>query len=156
VTDRGIDERFTDFLLWEATTRDVLDFKMAYVDMTGDIMAGLLLSQIVFWHLPNKNGDTKLRVQHDGLLWLAKSRSDWWDEIRLTPRQVDRALGILIEKGLVVTALYKFAGAPTTHIRLENRSLYLGLEPDRQGSPPDFTKWSIGFHRFVKSNLTNR
>jgi len=60
---------FLDFLAWEEKTRDTVDFKTAYVDMTafteedvallggdnrskverGDLVSGLLLSQIVYW-----------------------------------------------------------------------------------------------------------
>jgi hypothetical protein len=109
---------FNDFTAWELASRDTVDFKTIYVDMTDDLIAGLMLSQIIYWHLPNKEGKTKLRVQKDGKLWLAKRREDWWEEIRITPSQADRALKILEEKGLIETALFRFAGAPTKHIRL--------------------------------------
>ena len=42
---------FDDFLKWEQSSRDTVDFKTVYVDMVGDLLAGLMLSQIVFWHL---------------------------------------------------------------------------------------------------------
>jgi len=116
-----IDE-FSEFLLWEATTRDTIDFKTIYVDMTGDLIAGLHLSQIVYWHLPNSGGASKLRVYRDGHWWIAKSRAEWWDEIRLTPKQVRRSTRILKEKELVVTTVYKFNGAPTTHIRIHKEN----------------------------------
>jgi len=109
---------FSQFLAWEATTRDTIDFKTIYVDMTGDLIAGLLLSQIVYWHLPNRNGASKLRVKKGGKLWVAKKRTDWWDEIRITAYQYDRASQILKDKGLVEIELYRFNGSPTHHIRL--------------------------------------
>ncbi len=110
---------FEQFLLWEATTRDTIDFKKAYVDMAGDLVAGLLLSQIVFWTLPDREGKSKLRVYKDEQWWIAKRREDWWDEIRITARQFDRAVKILEKQGLLVTALYKFDGAPTKHVRID-------------------------------------
>ncbi len=70
-----------------------------YVDMTGDLLSGILLGQIVYWHLPSKDGRSKLRVQKEGKLWLAKGRADWYDEIRITPKQFDRAIKILVEQG---------------------------------------------------------
>jgi hypothetical protein len=59
-----------------------------------------------------------LRVQHDGHFWLAKSRDEWWDECRVSPKQVDRGLDILAELGIIERKLYKFDGSPTIHLRL--------------------------------------
>lgn len=109
---------FDTFLRWESSTRDTMDFKKAYVDMAGDVVAGLVLSEIVFWHLPNKQGQSKLRVQKDQKLWIAIRRYDWWDRVRITPRQSDRAIAILKECGLVETDIFKFYGEPTVHIHL--------------------------------------
>lgn len=106
------------FLMWEETSRDTIDFKKIYVDMADDLISGLVLSQVVYWHLKGANGVTRLRVNKEGYLWIAKKREDWHEEIRITPRQLDRALDILESKGLVATALYGFAGTPTKHIRL--------------------------------------
>jgi len=114
------EQPFDQFLLWEQTTRDTIDFKTIYVDMADDLVAGLVLSQIVFWHLPNHQGRSKLRVRKDGHYWIAKGREDWYDEIRVTAKQIDRALGILEKLGIIVTALYKFDGAPTKHIRIDS------------------------------------
>ena len=109
---------FDEFLLWERTTRDSIDFKKIYVDIAGDLIAGLMLSQIVFWYLPDKNGNSKMRVRKDGYDWIAKSNTEWYDEIRITEWQAPRALNILEEKGIIEKRLYKFDGAPTIHIRL--------------------------------------
>jgi hypothetical protein len=111
------------FLAWERASRDTLDFKRAYVDVAGDLLAGLLLSQIVYWYLPGRNGQRKLQVQREGHFWLAKRREDWWAECRLHPQQVDRALQILASPTptrppLLETRLFQFAGRPTLHLRL--------------------------------------
>ena len=112
---------FSEFLAWERASRDTIDFKVAYVDMAGgDVIAGLLLSQIVFWHLPGKQDGSKLRVERDGHKWLVKTRKEWYDEIRLSPAQVDRALIWLKSLGIIQTARHRFDGAPTTHIRLDH------------------------------------
>jgi len=108
------------FQMWEMATRDTIDFKRCYVDMAGDLVAGLLLSQIVFWHLPNsKTGQTKMRVKKGSHYWIAKKRTDWWEEIRITERQFDRAIVRLENRGLVATKLYRFGGFPTKHIRIK-------------------------------------
>ncbi|MGX5475973.1 conserved phage C-terminal domain-containing protein [Bacillus toyonensis] len=92
--------------------------RLAYVDITGDLIAGILLGQIVYWYMPNEQGKSKLRVKKQGEFWLAKSREDWKEEIRITPKQYDRAIKILIEKGFVEVKKFKFNGAPTNHIKL--------------------------------------
>src|SRR5260221_6115445 len=118
MTDEIPQAMIAQFLAWEQFSRDTIDFKKVYVDIAGDLVAGLVLSQIVFWHLPGRNGVTKLRVNRDGELWVAKKRSEWWDEIRITPKQLDRALTVLEDRHLIVTALYGFNGKPTKHVRL--------------------------------------
>ncbi|PFJ14745.1 replication protein [Bacillus cereus] len=92
--------------------------RLAYVDITEDLIAGILLGQIVYWYMPNEQGKSKLRVKKNGEFWLAKSREDWKEEIRITPKQYDRAIKILISKGLVEVQKFKFNGAPTNHIKL--------------------------------------
>jgi hypothetical protein len=57
-------------------------------------------------------------VWKDGYLWMAVQRADWWERKRLKPRQADRAIEKLEVKNLVVKAVYKFNGSPTTHLRL--------------------------------------
>lgn len=109
---------FERFLLWESTTRDTVDFKTIYVDIAEDLVAGLLLSQLVYWHLPNSEGQSKLQVYKDGHYWVAKKRTAWYDEIRITPKQADRAIKILETKGIIETCLHRFNGAPTTHLRI--------------------------------------
>lgn len=111
-------ERQNNFMAWEATSRDTIDFKKIYVDVTGDLIAGLLLSQIIYWHLPDKQGRHKLRVRKQGKYWLAKQRSDWWDEIRITPKQYDRAIKVLQEIKVVEVWNTMFDGKRTPHIYL--------------------------------------
>ncbi len=110
-----------DFLAWEAASRDVIVTKRVYCDMVGDLAAGIMLSQIVYWHLPGKGGGsehTKLRVKRGRDWWLAKNRAQWWDEVRLSPREADRALSILRRRKLVVVVNSMFAGKRTPFIRI--------------------------------------
>jgi hypothetical protein len=130
------------FFLWERASRDTIDFKTTYVDMAGDLVAGLLLSQIVYWHLPKRNGEPKLTVERDGKTWLAKGHADWYAECRITARQAKRALDVLVEKQLVETALFKFAGAPMTHIRIVPETF---LTVWQQTTEPNGTDGEVGF-----------
>lgn len=111
------------FVKWELASRETIDFKMVYVDIAGgDILAGLLLSQIIYWNLPTKDGRSRLQVQKEGKLWLARKHSDWYQEIRMSEDQVRRALSVLQDLQLVEVKRFKFDGNPTTHISL-NRNL---------------------------------
>lgn len=121
----GVPERhsavtpFERFLLWERSSRDTIEVKRTYIDIAGDLVAGILLSQIVYWHLPDRDGKSRLRVQREGKLWIAKGRTEWWDECRVSPKQVDRALETLRRHNVIETRLFKFNGSPTVHVRLD-------------------------------------
>lgn len=110
---------FKDFIQWERTTNDTIDVKRCYIDMTNDLIAGILLSQIVYWHLPNKKSQTKLRVIKRRRYWLVKDRKAWWQECRITPKQFDRAINILKEMKLVHIGFFRFNGLRTMHIALD-------------------------------------
>jgi len=110
---------FNEFVLSERASRDTIDVKRIYIDMADDLVSGILLSQIIYWYLPDKNGKSKLRVRHEGEMWIAKTRADWWLECRITERQYDRAIRILEEKEFVKTDTTLFAGKPSKVIRLD-------------------------------------
>ncbi|MDN5317236.1 MAG: hypothetical protein PWR08_1361 [Thermoanaerobacterium sp.] len=107
-----------EFIQYEKMSRDTIDVKRIYIDIAGDIVTGVLLSQIVFYYLPDDEGKTKLKVMHDNKLWLAKTREDWWKECRISPKQFDRSIKILENKKIVTTKIMKFNGNPTKHICL--------------------------------------
>ena len=118
-TDKQITEEFMLFLKWERSTRDTIDFKKIYVDMADDLVAGLLLSQIVYWYmLPDKDGQSKLRVFRNGEWWIAKGRKDWYEEVRITAYQFDRASAILVNLGMLAKDCFRFNGMRTVHVRL--------------------------------------
>lgn len=87
-----LDTSISEFLAWESMSRDTIDVKRVYCDIAGDLVSGVLLSQIIYWHLPDKNGDSRLSVDRADHLWLAKSYSDWWNECRVTQKQARRAI----------------------------------------------------------------
>ena len=120
-----MDDDLTEFLAWEKTTRDTVDFKRIYVDMAGDLVAGLMLSQLVYWCLLlNERGESKLRVHRAGHQWVAKNRNDWRDEIRISPKQADRAIKVLVGAGLVVKKNSLFDGKRTTHLRIDSDTFH--------------------------------
>lgn len=121
-------KNWQDFIYWEAQSRQTIDFKLVYVDIAGDLIAGLMLSQIIYWHLPTKNGYSKLRVVDcEGGRWMAKRYNEWYDELRLTEDQARRGIKILKDLGLVETQTMRFQNLPTLHIRLNKEALLIAL-----------------------------
>lgn len=88
-----------------------------YIDISGGLIEGTLLSRILYWFSEDKNGKKKVRIFKDGHYWIAKQRKDWKDEIRITERQYDKAIKELKNRGFVELAKYKFNAMPTVHIR---------------------------------------
>jgi hypothetical protein len=110
---------FEQFLSWERDTQDCIDFKKSYVYMTGDLIAGLMLSSIIYWYLPTKNGEpNKLACNKYGHMWIVSARKDWWERCCITDQQAKRALNLLIKQGLIVKQIHRWAGIPTMHIRV--------------------------------------
>lgn len=109
---------FQEFIQWEVQSRDTIDFKKIYVDMAGSVNAGLMLSEIIYWYLPTKNGESKLRVFRDDYHWIAVRRYDWWERTRLSPKEADGAIALLIKNGIIIKELFKFNGDPTVHLRI--------------------------------------
>jgi DnaD/phage-associated family protein len=131
-----------EFFQWEKVSRDTIDVKRIYIDIAGDLVTGVLLSQIIYWNLPNKEtGKTKLRAMIDGELYLAKKRTDWWEECRISDRQYDRSIKVLVDKGIVDVRLKKFDGIPMPHIRINDVILkFIENEINGIGVKVDFTE----------------
>lgn len=106
------------FIAWEKASRDTIDVKRIYIDIVDDLVTGILLSQIMYWYLPNKEGKSKLTILRDGRWWLAKLREDWWEECRITPKQFDRAAANLEGLKLIESAVFNVNGISTKHVWL--------------------------------------
>jgi hypothetical protein len=108
---------WNQFLAWEKASNDTIDFKKVYVDVVGkkgvvgkkngDIVSGLLLSQIVYWYLPGKDNKTKLREKRFGHYWIVKERSEWYEECRLTESNYKTAIKRLEEENLIEKRVFK-------------------------------------------------
>ena len=141
-----------DFLRWEEISDDNIKVKRIYVDIAGDLVSGVLLSQIVYWHLPSKKNTTKLRVQKEDRFWLAKGRNDWWEECRISPKQFDRAVEKLRSIGVVDTKLFRFNGSPMVHICL-NGAILMGMVNSilTKGENPTIPKVEIQLDETLKT-----
>lgn len=107
----------------------------AYIRMAGDVGAGVLLSQIVYWHSDTKEGQRRGGVDRDGETWVAKPAGEWARELGLDPdsgqgpaKVVRRYLTHLQAAGLVETDVFKFNGAPTLHVRVRWENFDAPLE----------------------------
>jgi len=110
---------FKSYPEWTAARKEVdscFVVNRVYVDITGDLIAGILLSQIDYW-LPRTS------IVREGRRWLAKQRKDWFDEIYITPRQYDTASKRLKDLGLVEIENWRFNGLRTQHIWLNEERL---------------------------------
>lgn len=106
-----------------------------YAEMAGDLIGGLLLSQIAFWSMPGRDGKSKLRIKRDGSWWIAKTRLEWCRETGLSLRQYRRAYRILVDRRLIYSKVMKFAGQPMTHVRLVEGFWSKGPYPSVQKGP---------------------
>lgn len=148
--------RILDYLfLTEELSKELFTVRLIYVDMCGDLIAGIILGQIAYWYSSNTPTTTKLRVLKEGKLWLVKRREDWWRECRITPKQVDRALKILKTKGLVEIKRFKFKGVPTQHIRLTSKFVS-SLKQIASEGKTDFTQRVISNFTIGEDETTRK
>lgn len=85
----------------------------AIVEFTGDFESALLLGQLIYW---------TPRSKMDG--WIAKTYSEWQDEIYLSEYAVRKATKILVSMGIVETDVRRFAGSPTVHYHILPQKLH--------------------------------
>lgn len=108
-----------NFLSWHSETSNSLDFKNIYFDMADDLIAGLMLSKIVSWYLPDKDGDQNKSIEINGVTWFVKEHDQWYAECRLTKSRVRRGLKKLKEKKLIVSEVHRVGQNTATCIRID-------------------------------------
>lgn len=103
------DSQKTVFLLIRELTgqSNVLTIPRAFVEYTGTLDAALLLSQILYWSDKGRNG------------WFYKTYAEWTDELVLSKYQVNKAVNILKNKGILETKIKRANGSPTLHYKLD-------------------------------------
>jgi hypothetical protein len=94
-----------------------------HVRVTGDLVSGVMLSRIVFWWTPNKQGKTKLRATFDGQPWLVKSSENWKRECGFTTDEYRYAISKLKAKKFIYTEIHLFKGKTAVFIRLNFKKL---------------------------------
>lgn len=89
---------------------NVITMPRLFIDMTGDHIQAIVLSQILYWSERTKDPDG----------WFYKSGKEWKEELGLSNYQITRAVGALKEMGVETDLRKAASGAPTTHYRLNN------------------------------------
>jgi len=107
-----------DILKSEALAHDSILFRRVYFDATNDLASAIMLGQIVYWNMTDKQGKTRLRIKRNNRMWLAKRYSDWWDECRIKPRTARRCIDRLKKLGIIDVEVHKFSNIPVSHIYL--------------------------------------
>jgi hypothetical protein len=103
----------------QAAAEETVGCQTIYVDIAGGLEDGFVLDELIFFTLPRpETGRSGLRVWKDGVLWMAVSRTEWWNRKRLTPKQADGAIKRLVNKELVFKEMFLFNKQKTTHLRL--------------------------------------
>lgn len=114
---------------WELEAQlQPLLLRREYVAVTGGLASAILLSQLVFWFKPGKNGKPKLTIIREGKYWLAKTREDWFNECGLTLKMYRNAITDLVDLGLVEVRHWKFGNDRTSHYWLDLGALWSLLE----------------------------
>lgn len=133
----------------DATFRSHRDNQRVLVEMwtvdalDGDHAAAALLSQLLWWFQPAKGTrQPRVRYEREAHLWLIRSDDDWYDDCRLTIKQVRRIRKALLERGLIVHRRFQINGAPTGAWRPDFEALeqyvaeYEAERPDGQLTTP--------------------
>jgi hypothetical protein len=102
----------------ERLANDAILLRRVYYDIAGDLASGVILSQIIYWFTPAKDGRPRLQVQRDGRYWLAKKASDWWKECRVKEHTARRCIKKLQKLGILELEIHKFGRTPQYFIFL--------------------------------------
>lgn len=104
----------------DAARKDSIDLKRVYIDICGgNLHDAVIFSQIMFWHEPNKRGESRLAVLKNGHYWLAKRYEDWYEECRIDTDTARKCIDRLVKSKLLIKKVYHFKGKPTVHIRVD-------------------------------------
>lgn len=109
-------------------TISILDMMAAHFDdiridritlqMVGDHAAACILTRIVYWFSPSKEGQKRTRIVKNGKSWIAKTDDDWYEECYVTKEQMRRIKSLLISLGVIDIQHFRFNGLKTTHYSL--------------------------------------
>lgn len=92
---------------------NVIPIPVIYLELLGDYHAAAFLNQLVYWSDKTKRTDG----------YFYKTHKEWYEELKLSRRQIDRSISKLKKLGLLETSLKKANGSPTLHYKLDTDKL---------------------------------
>ena len=83
------------------------------IDITDDLTTALFLNQVIYWSERTTSEDE----------YFYKKAEDWYKEIRITKRKLERVVKELKELNLIETKVKKVNGVPTSHYKVNFEKL---------------------------------
>ncbi len=112
------------FVEFERTTKDTIDFKLVYVALAdGNHLAAIFLSQLIYWELPDKRGNTRKRVEHDGKLWVVNTSREWYEQTMIKKKPLQRIIDFWLKKGIIECQNHHFNGSICRYVRIVKQLL---------------------------------
>lgn len=85
--------------------------------------AGALLSELLYWFTPTKAGKLRASIYRDERFWTMIDPGIASEKLGLSRQEFRSAIERLKDLGVVEQAVYKFNGAPKTHLSLDREKL---------------------------------
>lgn len=146
---------FNDYLKIKRAEGRKVSYELTYVDMVRDLKAGLLLSQIMYWFTPDENGKSKTRVTYKGRRAIAKARSDWFEEIRMTEKEYDSAIKVLKHYKIVDVVNSMFNSKRTPFIMI-NEDIFMALYVEAVGIDSVLLKTEHRYKQISKTEIAKK
>ena len=117
--DIGGQAYFDQMMFSDKRSDDSISYKRAYVDISGDVISAIILTDLCYWHRPNKRNKRRFNAySKDGTGWVARTLAEWSKKTRLTPRQIQYAVDKLVKRDLVKRQNFRYKGLKTMHLRI--------------------------------------
>jgi hypothetical protein len=95
---------------------NIVLFKSSYFNITGDHLSAMFLAQLEYWQPKSSDG------------WVIKSVTDWWNELRVTKKQVTRIKAELESLGYIQTKLVMWKHSQTTAYYFKKSAVELAVQ----------------------------
>jgi len=102
---------------------NVIEIKTKYVEMTGDIVVGLVLNEIVDYFIHTAE---RFFIEKEDKKWMVRTKDEWNEDCMITNKQLDQSLKVLRNKGIIETKIFRYHGYLLTHINL-NTDVFMDL-----------------------------
>jgi hypothetical protein len=105
--------------LWKELSERGANYVLHELEDLVGATAGRLLSQLLYWHTPDKAGNSRMHARQDEAMWVARTKAQWQEDINLSEWKFRAALDRLVGLGLVIKGDYHYKRVRTLHLRLD-------------------------------------